>query len=97
MIKDLAIQIKQFTYKGQKFVFFNPYRLEVNLENDVYSYDDSEFTLYEQAKSIDSLLESFYEDVATLWKVYVECDEDKLNDGARILREKLIKTVERIK
>lgn len=97
MIKDLAVQIKQFTYKDQKFVFFVPYKLEINLNNNIYSYNDSDFTLYEQARSIDSLLESFYEDIATLWKVYVECDEDKLKEGAKTLREKLIKTVERTK
>lgn len=91
-----SIKINNIRYGDLSLRFYEPFVLNYVKEDDGYIYDNSELEMYLYGKSIEDLKEAFYEDLVVSWKLYVQCDEEELTEGAKELRKTLLKLLEEI-
>lgn len=90
------IKIDNICYGDLSLKFYEPFVLNYVKEDDGYIYDNNKLEMYLYGESLEDLKEAFYEDLVVSWKLYVQCDEEELTEGAKNLRKTLLKLVEEI-
>lgn len=89
-------QLKDFKHNGKLVKLFFPYTIIPRKIDDEYIFVDENYNIYCCSSNIDELVDDIKENIYMLHKMYVECDENELNDKALDFRKKIENFIESV-
>jgi len=92
-----GFEITTFPVNSRTYKFKVPLQLKQTiLEDNDLCLSSDEFLIYAVGNSWEECMSEMYENLECLWKVYVMEIDEKLTDGAKRLKRKLLKLVDEI-
>jgi len=95
--KKKRFEITTFSVNSRTYKFKVPLQLKQTiLEDNDLCLSSDEFLIYAIGSSWEECMSEMYENLECLWNVYVMEIDEKLTDGAKRLKRKLLKLVDEI-
>jgi len=84
------LPILKLEYKDLKLEFIKPYPMTVKIESGYLVHENVKFNLIVRGKTIEELVEAFFNDMYFLWNDIVLEDESNLHTSAIKLKQYLL-------
>lgn len=92
MITISKIKTQDYTLK-----FIKPFELEYRIEDGTYYCEYVDLAIYSCGETLKELKKDFKDDVSESWEMFVECDIYELSDDAVVIRNNLLRLIEKVK
>ena len=87
---------RQIEVNNNKYLFENEFIYLIKFEDDMYIAENSLFNIFGYGNTITEAENDLYENIDDLWDVYVEADDNNLDDGALLLKKNLMENIRKI-
>ena len=87
------LPIVKLEYNGLKLNFIKPYMMTVKVEGEYLVHENAKLNMVVYGKTLDELIESFFDDMCFLWRDYALANDSELAPCAIKLKQYLLSQV----
>lgn len=91
------ITFYKIVWENRTFELYEPLSAKLDIEDSLWTLESHDLGILVFEDTIEDVLRSFYEEFSFLWDEYAQENDEMLTSDAQVLKNKLIKIVEKVR